>query len=59
MSVRPLPDGLAIIACTELNEDPKRVEDDLRHIKEWLLKQNHLRARSGEHDLSIFSCCHI
>ncbi|XP_013133477.1 PREDICTED: uncharacterized protein LOC106099464 [Papilio polytes] len=54
MSVRPLPDGLAMIAYTELNEDPKRVEDDLRHIKEWLSKQNHLRARSDDQWLLAF-----
>ncbi|XP_045535899.1 uncharacterized protein LOC106711727 [Papilio machaon] len=54
MSARSLSNALAEIAQRELNEDPKRVDDDLRHIKEWLAKQKHLRARSDNQWLLAF-----
>lgn len=47
MSVRPLPPELADKARHELNEDPKRLEDGIQHLKEWISKQPHLRARTG------------
>lgn len=48
MSVRPLPPDLQKRAIAELNEDPKRVQEDICHIKEWLKKQPHLTARTGK-----------
>lgn len=48
MSVRSLPPDLQERAIAEINEDPKRVQEDIRHIKEWLKKQPHLKARTGE-----------
>lgn len=47
MTVRPLSAALVELARSDLNEDPKRVRDDLQHIKDWLAKQQYLRARSG------------
>lgn len=47
MSVRPLPPELEEKARLELNEDPKRVQDGIQHLKEWIAKQPHLRARTG------------
>ncbi|VVC91863.1 unnamed protein product [Leptidea sinapis] len=38
MHIRPLIPELAEKARVELNEDPKRIESDLQHIKEWLFK---------------------
>lgn len=49
MSVRPLTPALEKMAREELNEDPKRLKDDLQSIKDWLAKQPHLKARTGEH----------
>lgn len=48
MKLRPLCPELDEIARKELNEDPKRVEDDIKHMKEWIAKQPHLRARTGK-----------
>lgn len=48
MSVRPLTPALEKMAREDLNEDPKRLKDDLQSIKEWLAKQPHLKARTGE-----------
>jgi uncharacterized protein (UPF0216 family) len=48
MSVRQLSNELQEIAIKELNEDPKRIPDDLAHIKNWLKKQPHITARTGE-----------
>lgn len=48
MSTRELPAVLAERAKNELNEDPNRLKDDLQSIKDWIAKQPHLRARTGE-----------
>lgn len=48
MSVRPLTPGLAEKARLELNEDPKRLPSDLQHIRDWIAKQPHLKARTGK-----------
>jgi hypothetical protein len=47
MEVRPLSADLEEIARRDLNEDPARLEEDLKHIREWLAKQPHLTARTG------------
>lgn len=48
MSIRPLSNELAEIARLELYEEPNRVSNDIQHIKDWLAKQPHLRARTGK-----------
>ncbi|XP_050675542.1 alpha-tocopherol transfer protein-like [Leptidea sinapis] len=60
MHIRPLIPELAEKARVELNEDPKRIESDLQHIKEWLSKQSHLRARTDDQWLLAFlrACKH-
>jgi hypothetical protein len=47
MPVRELSKELQEVAIKEINEDPKRIESDLAYIKEWLSKQQHLNARTG------------
>ena len=47
MTVRPLCKELQEKAIKELNEDPKRIQEDINHIKEWLKKQKHIKARTG------------
>jgi dienelactone hydrolase len=47
MEIRPLPADLEAIARQELNEDPARLEQDLKHMRDWLAKQPHLTARTG------------
>lgn len=47
MQIRPLCPELEEKARAELNEDPQRIASDVQHIKDWLAKQPHLRARSG------------
>lgn len=47
MYIRPLPPKLKEKAEKELNEDPKRVTEDLEHIQEWIDKQPHLNVRRG------------
>lgn len=48
MSVRPLSPDLQEIAIKEVNENPKRVQEDLMYIKTWLEKQPHILARTGK-----------
>jgi hypothetical protein len=47
MEVRPLSADLEEVARRDLNEDPARLEGDLKHLREWLAKQPHLTARTG------------
>jgi dienelactone hydrolase len=47
MEIRPLPADLEATARQELNEDPARLEQDLKHLRDWLAKQPHLTARTG------------
>src|SRR5699024_2960562 len=48
MPVRQLSSELQGLAVKELNEDPKRISEDLAHIKNWLSKQAYLNARTGK-----------
>lgn len=48
MPVRVLPPELAEKAKSELTENPKKLEDGIQHLKEWIAKQPHLRARTGK-----------
>ncbi|KAL0894647.1 hypothetical protein ABMA27_013201 [Loxostege sticticalis] len=54
MSVRELSPELAAKAQAELNEDPKRIKEDLQHLKDWLAKQPHLNARRDDQWLIAF-----
>lgn len=47
VAVRPLAPELAEKAKAELFEDPKKLEDSIQHLKEWIAKQPHLMARAG------------
>lgn len=47
VAVRPLHPELAVKAKAELFEDPKKLEDSIEHLKEWIAKQPHLKARTG------------
>ncbi|PNF24411.1 Retinol-binding protein pinta [Cryptotermes secundus] len=54
MAIRTLSADLEAIARQELNEDPARLEADLKHIREWLAKQPHLTARTDSQWLTTF-----
>ncbi|XP_046961266.1 clavesin-1-like [Vanessa cardui] len=54
MQIRPLCAELAKKAQDELNEDPARIASDVQHIKDWLSKQPHLRARKDDQWLVAF-----
>ncbi|CAG9784535.1 unnamed protein product [Diatraea saccharalis] len=54
MPVRPLPHELLEQARDELNEDHKRLEDGIQHLKEWISKQSYLRARTEDQWLATF-----
>ncbi|XP_028043362.1 alpha-tocopherol transfer protein-like [Bombyx mandarina] len=54
MSVRALSPELAEKARKELNEDPSRINSDIQHLKDWLSKQPHLRARTDDQWLLSF-----
>lgn len=46
--IRELPEELAKIAKDELNENPERVSEDLKYVKDWIEQQPHLRARKDD-----------
>ncbi|XP_013105387.2 alpha-tocopherol transfer protein-like [Stomoxys calcitrans] len=54
MNIRPLSEALQKVAIEELNEDPKRIQDDLNNFKEWIKEQPHLRARMDDQFLIAF-----
>lgn len=47
-SIREISVELKEKARKELNEDPKRVKDDINYVKEWLKQQSHINARCGK-----------
>jgi hypothetical protein len=53
MEIRTLSADLDAIARQVLNEDPNRFQEDLKHIREWLTKQPHLTARTGNNHLTV------
>ncbi|GAB0090855.1 alpha-tocopherol transfer protein-like [Sergentomyia squamirostris] len=53
-NIRPLSEHLALIAQTELNEVPERIEEDINALKIWIGKQPHLRARTDDQFLVAF-----
>jgi hypothetical protein len=50
MEVRALSADLKAVALQELNEDSGRIEEDLKNIRDWLSKQPHLTARTGNNN---------
>ncbi|KAJ8729544.1 hypothetical protein PYW08_001125 [Mythimna loreyi] len=52
--VRPLNPDLKRKAEEELNETPKKLEEGIKHLKEWISKQPHLRARTDDQWLAAF-----
>ncbi|XP_021933631.1 retinol-binding protein pinta-like, partial [Zootermopsis nevadensis] len=54
MAIRPLSAELQAIAREELNEDPARLEQDLKYLREWLAKQPHLIPRTDSQWLITF-----
>ncbi|XP_046961156.1 clavesin-2-like isoform X2 [Vanessa cardui] len=54
MPVRPLPPALAEKARLELNETPKVLEESIRHLKQWISTQPHLRVRTDDQWLAAF-----
>lgn len=54
MSIRPLSKVLQEVAIKELDEEPKRIPEDLANIKTWLSQQKHIRARVDDQWLLCF-----
>ncbi|CAH0700727.1 unnamed protein product [Spodoptera exigua] len=52
--IRELTPELAEIAKKELNENPKQIANDLQHLKDWIAKQPHLKARTEDQWLIAF-----
>ncbi|XP_031348851.1 alpha-tocopherol transfer protein-like [Photinus pyralis] len=52
--IRRLPSELQKKAVNELNEDPQRTQQALKHIKEWVRKQPHLNIRNDDQMLISF-----
>ncbi|XP_053966283.1 alpha-tocopherol transfer protein-like isoform X2 [Anastrepha ludens] len=54
LDVRPLTPVLQQKAIVELNEVPERLPADIATLREWLLKQPHLKARTSDQFLVSF-----
>lgn len=57
VNIRPLCAALAERARLELNEKPNEIEVRINELRDWILQQPHLKARTGEspiyHDQNI------
>lgn len=42
------------IAIEDLNEVPERINDDIQALREWVLKQPHLKSRTSDQFLVSF-----
>lgn len=47
VNIRPLSAALTKRAREELNEKPEEIEARINELKEWILTQPHLKARTG------------
>lgn len=54
MNIRPLSQELMKKAKEELNEDPKRIVDDIKTIRDWISKQPHLKVPTDDQSLVTF-----
>lgn len=54
LNIRALPPLLQNIAIEQLDEDPERIESDISVLKDWILKQPHLNARTDDQFLIAF-----
>lgn len=54
LRIRPLKPALQTIAVQELNEVPQRVIEDVETLRDWLLKQPHLRGCTDHQFLLAF-----
>ncbi|KAF5280971.1 hypothetical protein FQR65_LT14895 [Abscondita terminalis] len=52
--IRSLSPQLQIQAIKELNEVPERITEDIKTIREWLIKQPHLKAYDDDQTLITF-----
>ena len=54
LSIRPLTPELAAKAAKELNEDPDKLADEVKALREWISEQPHLHARTDDQFLVAF-----
>ncbi|XP_049793758.1 retinol-binding protein pinta-like [Schistocerca nitens] len=52
--IRPLSPQLEVVAKKELGEEPKRRAKDIQHIRDWMKKQPHLKARTDDQWIVTF-----
>lgn len=52
--LRPLSSELQKIAIEELNEVPERIYEDIQKLRDWVLKQPHLKSRTSDQFLVAF-----
>lgn len=46
--IRPLSKALAKKVQEELNEKPEQIDDHVKELKNWIRRQPHLKARTGQ-----------
>jgi hypothetical protein len=54
MNIRKLSDELQKVACTELNEVPNRLQDDVLAIRLWLSQNPSMKSRDNDQFLVGF-----
>lgn len=56
INIRPLSAALAERAQNELNEKPNEIEARINELREWILQQPHLKARTGRSSMHHNPC---
>lgn len=52
--IRPLSKALAKKAQEELNEKPEEIDEHIKELRNWIRRQPHLKARTGQLALFIY-----
>lgn len=58
LKIRELSPALQKVACEQLFEEPDKIIDSVKILREWIAKSPHLRARTDDQFLVTFlRCC--
>lgn len=53
LEIRPLSESLVRKAHKELHENPEEIENHVKELREWILRQPHLKARTGQYNVDV------
>lgn len=54
LDIRPLNKELQMMACEKLNENPEKIDEYLKKLRDWLEKTPYLKSRADDQFLIAF-----